>query len=181
MTSLFRHEPVTVSFGEHYVASAAFDTIYAEGMALVEETANYLDSEGRKDAKGLSAQTAMLYATESMRLTTRLMQLASWLLIRRAVKDGEMTPDDAAQERRKVKLNAVSRPGHVKEFDTLPGRLRSLIDESHTLYERVAKLDRMIEEAGATPVGPSASPVGSQFARLEAAFSARGKPHAAAR
>ena len=47
---------------------------------------------------------SLAYATESMRLTTRLMQLASWLLIRRAVSEGELTPEQAVEEQRKIKL-----------------------------------------------------------------------------
>ena len=35
--------------------------------------------------------TALSYASESMRLTTRLMQLASWLLLQRAVAEGELS------------------------------------------------------------------------------------------
>ena len=32
---------------------------------------------------------ALAYATESMRLTTRLLELASWLMVRRALKEGD--------------------------------------------------------------------------------------------
>ncbi len=38
----------------------------------------------------LPRKAAMLYAGESMRVTTRLMQAASWLLVQRAVHDGDM-------------------------------------------------------------------------------------------
>ena len=39
-----------------------------------------------------------------MRLTTRLMQLASWLLLHRAVNEGEMTLAQASKEKKKVRL-----------------------------------------------------------------------------
>ena len=82
---------VTISFGEHFAASDQFDAIFREGMALVERAATYLDGPGRKEARALRGPAAMLYATESMRLTTRLLELASWLMIRRAHKEGEIT------------------------------------------------------------------------------------------
>ena len=41
-----------------------------------------------------------------MRLTTRLMQLASWLLLHRAVNEGEMSLAQANKEKTKVKLAA---------------------------------------------------------------------------
>ena len=69
-----------VSFGERLASSQAFTDLFRDGMALVEETATYLDGPGRKESKRLERSAALAYATESMRLTTRLMQLASWLL-----------------------------------------------------------------------------------------------------
>ena len=80
-------------------------------MALVEETASYLDGEGRQDSKKLERSAALAYATESMRLTTRLMQLASWLLLHRAVKEGEMSLAQANKEKTKVKLSLGDRAG----------------------------------------------------------------------
>ena len=96
----------TISFGEKYTESEQFSGVFKEGMELVEATAAYLDGDGRQDAKGLESSVSLAYATESMRLTTRLMQLASWLLIRRAVNEGEMTPQQAFEEQNKVKFPA---------------------------------------------------------------------------
>ena len=84
-------EAGAVSFSERLASSQAFATLFRDGMALVEETATYLDGSGRTESKRLERSAALVYATESMRLTTRLMQLASWLLLHRAVKEGEMT------------------------------------------------------------------------------------------
>ena len=94
-----------VQFSERLTNSAAFGTLFREGMDLVEETAAYLDGAGRTEAKALDRAVSLTYATESMRLTTRLMQLASWLLLHRAVKEGEMTLTQANREKTKVKLS----------------------------------------------------------------------------
>ena len=99
-------EAVPVSFGEKLASSQAFAALFRDGMALVEETAAYLDGPGRQDSKQLARSAALAYATESMRLTTRLMQLASWLLLHRAVKEGEMSLAQVNQEKTKVKLTA---------------------------------------------------------------------------
>src|ERR671928_2226346 len=95
-----------VLFGEKLATSQAFAALFKEGMALVEETASYLDGPGRQESKRLDRSAALAYATESMRLTTRLMQLASWLLLHRAVKEGEMSLAQASREKAKVKLSA---------------------------------------------------------------------------
>lgn len=73
---------------DDFARSELFDRTFQEGMELVEETAAYLDGDGRRESKLLSRSTALLYAGESMKLTTRLMQIASWLLVQRAVREG---------------------------------------------------------------------------------------------
>ena len=99
-----------VWFGARLAGSQAFADLFRDGMALVEETAAYLDGPGRQESKKLSRNGALAYATESMRLTTRLMQLASWLLVHRAVKEGEMSLAQAQKEKAKVKLSVASTP-----------------------------------------------------------------------
>jgi regulator of CtrA degradation len=172
-TSREREQPavagITVSFGERFAASDQFDAIFKEGMGLVERTATYLDGQGRKEARALRGPVAVLYATESMRLTTRLLELASWLMIRRALKEGEITPQEARAKRERVKLRAPGRPTHIKGFAELPQGLRSLIETSYALNDRIFQLDRAIEVVvGEAPVG--ANPVSAQVNRLEEAF-----------
>ena len=67
------------------------------------------------------------YASESMRLTTRLMQIASWLLLQRAVAEGEMTADQARSEKNQVRLATRAQPRHDDAAGGAPGRLRGLI------------------------------------------------------
>jgi len=160
---------ITISFGERFAASDQFDAIFKEGMGLVERTATYLDGQGRKEARALRGPVAVLYATESMRLTTRLLELASWLMIRRALKEGEITPQDARTKRERVKLRTPGRPTHIKGFAELPQGLRSLIETSYALNDRIFQLDRAIEVVVGEAPG-IANPVGAQVNRLEEAF-----------
>lgn len=163
---------VTVSFGERFQASAQFDRVFKEGMSLVERTASYLDGEGRKAAKALTGQVTVLYTTESMRLTTRLLDLASWLLIRRALKDGEITEAEAQKKRARVKLQSLGRPSHIRGFAELPQGLQRLIEESFALHDRIVQLDLAMTGAADDRLMPAfaANPVGAQLSRLERAF-----------
>lgn len=164
-------ESVTVSFGERFQASAQFDRVFKEGMALVERTAAYLDGEGRKASKALTGQATVLYTTESMRLTTRLLDLASWLLIRRALKDGEITEAEAQQKRTRVKLQSLGRPSHIRGFSDLPEGLQKLIEESFALHDRIVQLDMsMIGPGEELPAILPSNPVGAQISRLQRAF-----------
>src|SRR6516164_2980782 len=118
-----------VSFGERLAGSQAFAELFRDGMALVEQTADYLDGNGLQESKKLVRNAALAYATESMRLTTRLMQLASWLLLHRAVKEGEMSLAQANKEKAKVML-ASSDYSDEQNVRLLPERLRKLIERS---------------------------------------------------
>lgn len=163
---------VTVSFGERFQASGQFDRVFKEGMSLVERTAAYLDGDGRKAAKALTGPATVLYTTESMRLTTRLLDLASWLLIRRALKDGEITPAEAQTKRARVKLQSLGRPSHIRGFADLPDGLQKLIEESFALHDRIVQLDLAMTTPGEEPTVPAltVNPVGAQISRLERAF-----------
>ena len=166
---------VTVSFAAGFEASEQFEAIFKEGMGLVESTASYLDGAGRKQSRALTAATSVAYATESMRLTTRLLELASWLLVRRALKDGDISSAEAKAKRQRMKLDSIGRPSHVRHFDELPPVLRQLIKRSFSLQERIIKLDRAIEgnaaggQSGLHEAAAS-NPVADHRARIEAAF-----------
>src|SRR5690606_41601432 len=95
----------TVSFAGRAAASPQFKALYGEGMALVEETASYLDGPGRTASKVLPRVASVLYAAESMRLTTRLMHMAAWLLLQRAVNTGEMSRVQVLSEPNKLCLH----------------------------------------------------------------------------
>ena len=157
-----------ISFRERLAGSQAFSQLFRDGMGLVEETAAYLDGLGRKESKALPRAAALTYATESMRLTTRLMQLASWLLLHRAVKEGEMSLSQVNQEKTKVKLS----PTFAADEDTLkalPETLVSLIRRSLVLSEQVRRLDANIHSPTEMPQNTN-NPVEHQLDMLKAAF-----------
>lgn len=167
----FRDERDWVSFGRTYLASEQFKTLFRDGMSLVEETAAYLDGDGREESRLISREGTLAYAGESMRLTTRLMQIASWLLVQRAVSEGELTASQALEEKRRVKLSAPERaPFEGEPRVMLPLRLQDLIERSRRLHARILHLDALIIEERPTPK-PLASPVAAQHGLLQHAFS----------
>ena len=169
MSEKFVAQAQPVPFGERLASSQAFAELFREGMALVEETATYLDGPGRQQSKKLERSAALAYATESMRLTTRLMQLASWLLLHRAVKEGEMSLAQAGKEKSKVKL--ASTDNHdPNNIELLPPALGDLITRSQKLYAKVRRLDATIHNQGPAERPATANPVERQLGLLKAAF-----------
>jgi regulator of CtrA degradation len=153
---------------QSFISSALFDRTFAEGMSLVEETARYLDGRGRREARELPRKAAILYASESMRVTTRLMQAASWLLVQRAVREGDMRAEDAAGDRYRIGSKEVCLGAAMEGVETLPVMLQNLLGQSDMLYRRIARLDNIFfgngeeRQAGAR----------AHFDRLEQAFGA---------
>ncbi len=163
----------TISFGAKLASSDSFKTLFKEGMGLVEEAAAYLDGPGRSESRALIRSEALAYASESMRLTTRLMQLASWLLLQRAVNEGEMTQNQAAAEKHKVKLVRQERSSSPEVFERLPNVLQDLVARSLRLQDRIIHLDKLIYSPSKEPITELLAPVTRQLQMLEQAFAAR--------
>lgn len=150
---------------DDFARSELFDRTFREGMTLVEDTAAYLDGDGRRESRLLSRATALAYAGESMTLTTRLMQIASWLLVQRAVREGDMTADSACEARYRLADRVVAtEPTHGE----LPIALVEYLVQAEKLYDRVLHLDRRMYLDAPDPV--AINPVQSQMDRLNAAF-----------
>jgi regulator of CtrA degradation len=159
----------TISFISKFQNTEQFEKIFKEGMGLVEETANYLDGQGRADSRALDRPGTIAYATESMRLTTRLMQLASWLLLERAVAAGEVNGAEHTREKSRVNLSEIG-PGHsIPGGETLPDGLKELVSRSLRLHERIIVIDSMINVSVAEEPA-NENPVANQLDQLAKAF-----------
>jgi regulator of CtrA degradation len=171
LSAISSRNPAAVSFIHRLTASSAFSDLFREGMTLVEEAAAYLDGPGRQESRALSRTVGLAYATESMRLTTRLMQVASWLLLQRAVNEGELTPNQALTQRHRVKLIRQDLACATEIFEQLPTTLRALSRRSLRIQERIIHLDQSLASAGAPEALDCGSTVAAQVERLRAAFS----------
>jgi regulator of CtrA degradation len=146
-----------------FAASEMFDRLFKEGMSLVEEAATYLDGPGRTDSRKLNRELALVYAAESMEVTTRLMQAASWLVVQRAVREKDMKVEEAGDEKYRI-----AKPGepHPVARAVMPAPLMALVDRSRALYERVWRFDAALYTES---VQPAENPVMRQIDRLRAA------------
>ncbi len=164
----------TVSFAHKLATSDAFKALFKEGMGLVEQSAAYLDGPGRLEAKALPRIEALAYASESMRLTTRLMQLASWLLLQRAVNEGELSQAQAAAEKHRVKLSPQELASNTETFRKLPEQLQELCRHSLRLQARVLHLDDLLyRQRAIASDAPVALHVHTQLEILQRAFAAK--------
>ncbi|MFC4623664.1 DUF1465 family protein [Daeguia caeni] len=160
-----------ISLAERIVFSDKFRPLYAEGMAMVEEAARYLDGAGRIESRNLSRVAASLYATESMRLTTRLMQIASWLLLQRAMRNGEMSRQQVTAEKAKVRLDTPSAGQAAPGWSELPQAFVDLVERSLRLEERIRHMDCEVRNPQRQlATDRHGNPVSQQIVLLRTAF-----------
>jgi len=162
-----------------FANSALFYKTFDEAMALVQETAAYLDGQGRLESKTLDKDTALAYAAESMRLTTRLMQLSSWLLAQRALYKKQLSPAEAAASKYRLNDEESAHVFSIERRIALPDNLTDLISRSLALFVRVGRLDKQLYSECDPDTDDQPNPIAQQLRRIEAAFggAVARKPH----
>lgn len=123
-----------------------FRRTYHETMDLMIEARNYMAFVERREREQASVNTGLRMSCEAMRVTSRLTQVMAWLMMQRAVEEGEITSDLAlADENRLSGQDVCADESHLAD-EALPGGLRSLMDRSYRLYMRVARLEEQMLE-----------------------------------
>lgn len=159
-----------VSFAQKLATSRRFKDLFQDGMALVDEVAAYLDGDGRREAKSLPRQLALSYAAESMRLTTRLMQVASWLLVQKAINEGDLEKAQGMLEKNRIQVASQGIASHAAVFAELPDQLQDLTARSMRLQARIIQFDRFVHPPELDRAGASVPAVHRQMALLRQAF-----------
>lgn len=137
------HASVT-SLAERMVVSDGFETLFKTGMKLVEDTAQYLDGQGRRDSRELKGAVKYAYSNETMKLTNVLMKYARWLLLHRTVKDGERTLEDCGKESVRVPVPPAF---HVARFADMPKGLQDLLVRADAVGKDMRRLDAMFHSS----------------------------------
>jgi regulator of CtrA degradation len=132
-----------------FAATAFFDRTYQEAFALLREARDYLAYCHERDVKALEPFDRLRFSCESTRLTARLTDIMAWLFVQKAVAAGEISIQEAAEEPHRLLRRPVCLDeGGVGE-EGLPRGLRSLLERSHKLYLRIARLDELVAREAA--------------------------------
>jgi len=128
------------------IIATYFNGPYDETMALLIEARNYIAFHESTDHRNFPPRVRLQISYESMRVTSRLTQAMAWLLAQKAVHAGELSREEAASEAYALSGGAVCADPAGSDNEELPQGLRSLLERSHRLYARVARLDEMVRE-----------------------------------
>jgi len=126
---------------EQALNSIFIEKTYDEAMALVQCSATYLEGEGARLQGELGKELGVVFTAESLRVTTRLMQVVAWLMVRRAVLAGEITADEALDSKHRLGARDICMAQPLEGAGYLPQIFLDLEGESRTLYERIARLE----------------------------------------
>ncbi|OYW32107.1 MAG: hypothetical protein B7Z45_09675 [Azorhizobium sp. 12-66-6] len=132
-------------------------------MALLGRVSSYLSGPGRADVALLEREAQLAYHAETRALTTLLLQIAAWLLMERAVAEGEMTLDMVQLQVGRTDLRA--QPPVPSDFH--PATLRALRGEAEALRRAVIdRAETMLAAAEANEKKPRPFPHGRPQLRL---------------
>jgi regulator of CtrA degradation len=127
-------------------APAFIHRTYDETMDLMIEARNYMRYVEQRERRRAEAATGLRISCEAMRVTSRLTQVMAWLLMQRAVEEGEITAEQALAESNRISGAEVCLDDSFGEDDRLPRGLRSLMDRSLRLYCRIVRLEAQMVE-----------------------------------
>ncbi|MBM3533205.1 MAG: DUF1465 family protein [Alphaproteobacteria bacterium] len=126
------------------MTAAILTRTYDEAMSLLVESRNYLSFRQAVDAQRLEPMDRLKLTREGYRLTSRLTQVMAWLMLRRAVIEGEIEDAEARLPERRLAGHEICLARADDLDDALPAGLDGLLERSRLLYERVARLDRLL-------------------------------------
>ena len=123
------------------------DRLYDDAYGLLIESRNYIAYVLPMAREGLSTESRLQTTYHSTRLTTRLLEIMSWLLAQRAVHRGEMSLRDAREQGFVISNDTTCQFQDDEISDSLPGGLRALLERSNALYNRLYRLDALTAKA----------------------------------
>ncbi|MFQ5533601.1 MAG: DUF1465 family protein [Sphingomonadales bacterium] len=139
--------------GESTNIESFVSVTYRETVAMIEEMTDYLVRRAERDRQTLPDSASAAFAGESIRLTTRLVQVMAWLLNQRAVQANEISTEQARRPRRRLGNISVCLGRPCTGAELLPFELQDMLDRSEDLFLRVLRLDRLLLAApGENPV-----------------------------
>ena len=123
---------------------ALFGKTYDEALGLLVAARDYVALSERPHKSRPEIAERLRLCCETMRMTARLTQIMAWLMAQKAIHAGEMTQDELAQTQEPLAdIRICMDPGQI---EGLPRPLIGLLQRSHSLYLRIARLDGRVRE-----------------------------------
>ncbi|KZD03360.1 DUF1465 family protein [Oceanibaculum pacificum] len=123
------------------MAILPIDRAYSEIFALLIEARDCVIDMRRRRGAHYAGSVDARASYEALRVTSRLTHAMAWVMVQKAVGSGEMTVQEARDERHRLGGQQVCLHEPEEDLD-LPPHLDSLLSRSLAIYRRIERLDR---------------------------------------
>jgi regulator of CtrA degradation len=121
---------------------AFFGKTYDEALGLLVAARDYVALSERASKARLEMADRLRLCCETMRMTARLTQVMAWLMAQKAIHAGEMSQRELVEKQDPLShIRICMEPGPTAG---LPSPLVGLLERSHNLYLRIARLDERV-------------------------------------
>lgn len=131
--------------GNQLSGTAFFAKTYDDALGLLVEVRDYLEAYQPIQAQQMEPAVRLALTCLTMRLTAQLTDIMAWLLVQKAVHNGEMSIDEGRDNKNQLKKWLDYSPTISEELP-IPPQLDSLLLRSRNLFERVERLETMIQQ-----------------------------------
>lgn len=112
-----------------------------EAYKLLESTHDYVKWQAPLDVQNMYKEETLKLSCEAMRITVRMTQIISWLMLQKAILSGDITREEASSDAFCVLQGKTCLEEEGENDMDLPFRLRELLKESRKFYVRILRLD----------------------------------------
>lgn len=116
---------------------------YDEAIQLLIDAREWLIRAEPEERDRLGSADRLSMTLEATRMTTQITQVVAWLMVQKAVAQGELAWSEATRPEHRLGGRSVcldNASGNAR----LPDDLRVLLERSHRLYVRVSRLDELV-------------------------------------
>lgn len=116
---------------------------YNEAVYLLTYSRDYFAAKGREDKLKLSREDSIAYTLAMSTITTQLSSVLSWLLMCRAVQEGEVKIEDLNNEDFKMPEFDLGLDDNSC-FSGLNDTIKEMLTRSSSLYNRIKRMENQI-------------------------------------
>jgi regulator of CtrA degradation len=124
-----------------HTPQALLNQTLQEAQILLQATHEYIKWQAPIDVEDMGPRNTFRVSCEAMRVTIRMTQVITWLMLQKSILSGEVTKEEVLSEAYRVLRGKTCTESHTEEDLTIPSRLRELLLESRIFYFRILRLD----------------------------------------
>lgn len=119
------------------------DLLIKNANELLQETHRYIKWQAPLDIESMSRNDKFKVSREAMRITVRISQIIGWLMLQKAILEGEIFRDDILSDKLHILQGKGCLDSSSETDPYLPPRLQELLKESRELYLRTMRLEEI--------------------------------------